>query len=67
MVMVILILILSIPWFDPAGGVAVGVLIAKTGVDLMSGNYYNLMDRQDLNENKEMIDHCKFNELSMSE
>ena len=53
-----LVIIGRIPWFDPAGGVAVGVLIAKTGFDLMSGNYYNLMDRQDLNENKEMIEHC---------
>lgn len=65
MIMVIMmIFMISIPWFDPAGGVAVGVLIAKTGVDLMSGNYYNLMDRQDLNENKEMIAHCKLKELS---
>lgn len=31
-----------------------GVLIAKTGFDLLSGNYYNLMDRQDLEENTEM-------------
>ena len=56
--LVLLVMIGRIPWFDPAGGVAVGILIAKTGFDLMSGNYYNLMDRQDLNENKEMIEHC---------
>ncbi|CBK21346.2 Cation efflux protein [Blastocystis hominis] len=44
----------GIPWCDPVGGIAVGALIAKTGFDLLSGNYYNLMDRQDLNENEEM-------------
>ncbi len=48
-----------IPWFDPVGGIAVGVLIAKTGIDLLSGNYYNLMDRQDLDENKSMMEHCE--------
>lgn len=46
------------PLCDPLGGVAVGVLIAKTGLDLLSGNYYNLMDRQDLDENKLMANHC---------
>lgn len=35
-----------------------GVLIAKTGIDLLSGNYYNLMDRQDLQENEKMITDC---------
>ncbi len=45
------------PLCDPLGGVAVGVLIAKTGLDLLSGNYYNLMDRQDLDENELMANH----------
>ena len=49
----------SFPWFDPVGGIAVGVLIAKTGFDLLSGNYYNLMDRQDLQENQTMMTECK--------
>lgn len=35
-----------------------GLLIAKTGIDLLSGNYYNLMDRQDLQENEKMIADC---------
>ena len=48
----------SFPWLDPVGGIAVGLLIAKTGLDLLSGNYYNLMDRQDLQENDGMMDHC---------
>ena len=47
-----------IPWCDPVGGISVGALIAKTGFDLLSGNYYNLMDRQDLNENEEMTQFC---------
>lgn len=47
----------SVSWLDPVGGIAVGVLIAKTGLDLLSGNYYNLMDRQDLAENEGMIAH----------
>ncbi|KAK8796147.1 hypothetical protein WA171_004109 [Blastocystis sp. BT1] len=50
---------IGIPWFDPVGGIAVGVLIAKTGIDLLSGNYYNLMDRQDLDENKSMMEHLR--------
>ena len=53
------VLIDRIPWFDPVGGIAVGILIAKTGIDLLSGNYYNLMDRQDLDENKSMMEHCE--------
>ena len=47
-----------IPWCDPVGGIAVAALIAKTGFDLLSGNYYNLMDRQDLHENEEMTKFC---------
>ena len=46
------------PLCDPLGGIAVGVLIAKTGFDLLSGNYYNLMDRQDLGENEKMMTDC---------
>ena len=46
------------PLCDPLGGIAVGVLIAKTGLDLLSGNYYNLMDRQDLGENEKMMKDC---------
>ena len=53
------VIITRVPWFDPVGGIAVGVLIAKTGLDLLSGNYYNLMDRQDLDENKSMMEYCE--------
>ena len=48
-----------IPWLDPVGGIAVGLLIGKTGLDLLSGNYYNLMDRQDLTENNTMMEDCR--------
>ena len=52
------VMICRIPWLDPVGGIAVGLLIGKTGIDLLSGNYYNLMDRQDLNENNTMMEDC---------
>lgn len=56
-------LLVRYPWFDPVGGIAVGLLIAKTGIDLLSGNYYNLMDRQDLQENEKMIADCMIYEI----